>query len=64
MAGFLDITRSEFHKIVQISSGEGLWLVFRTFCMLFMQLKGNVSSWQVTHYGQNTRNDKAYKFIL
>jgi len=33
------------------------------FAMLFMQLKGNVGSWQVTHYGR-TRNDKAYKFIL
>jgi hypothetical protein len=29
---FLDITRSEFHKIVQESCGERLLLLFRTFC--------------------------------
>ncbi|MBW2566823.1 MAG: hypothetical protein JRE24_08075 [Deltaproteobacteria bacterium] len=31
-SSFLDITRSEFHKIVQISHGEKLLLVFRAFC--------------------------------
>jgi hypothetical protein len=31
-SSFLDITRSEFHKIVQISREERLLLVFRTFC--------------------------------
>jgi hypothetical protein len=31
-SSFLDITRSEFHKIVQISRGERLLLLFRTFC--------------------------------
>ena len=31
-SSFLDIARSEFHKIVQISRGERLLLVFTTFC--------------------------------
>jgi hypothetical protein len=39
-SSFLDITRGEFHKIVQISSGEGLLLVFRTFCHVVYATKG------------------------
>jgi hypothetical protein len=37
---FLDITRSEFHKIVQISRGERLLLVFKTFCHVVYATKG------------------------
>jgi hypothetical protein len=37
---FLDITRSEFHKIVQISRGERLLLLFRTFCHVVYATKG------------------------
>jgi hypothetical protein len=39
-SGFLDITRSEFHKIVQISRGESLLLVSRTFCHVVYATKG------------------------
>jgi hypothetical protein len=43
-SSFLDITRSEFHKIVQISRGERLLLVFTTFChVVYAQLKGQVA---------------------
>jgi hypothetical protein len=39
-SSFLDITRSEFHKIVQISRGERLLLVFTTFCHVVYATKG------------------------
>jgi hypothetical protein len=38
-SSFLDITRSEFHKIVQISRGERLSLVFTTFCRVVYATK-------------------------
>ncbi len=39
-SSFLDITRSESHKIVQISRGERLLMVFRTFCHVVYATKG------------------------
>jgi hypothetical protein len=37
---FLDITRSEFHKIVQESRGERLLLVFTILCHVVYATKG------------------------
>ena len=37
---FLDVTRSEFHKIVQISRGERLLLLFTIFCHVVYATKG------------------------
>jgi len=50
---FLDITRSEFHKIVQISRGERLLLVFRTFCHVVYATTGTTLGEKPQRYDDN-----------
>jgi hypothetical protein len=45
-SSFLDITRSEFHKIIQKSRGERLLLLFRTFCHVVYATTGFILTLQ------------------